>query len=52
MQKLNKLENIITPPPHHWVGDGFKVHTLFPSSDIDKRRMNPFFLLDYNAKTE
>ncbi len=52
MQNLKKIENIIAPPPYHWVGDGFKVHTFFPSSDIDKSRMSPFFLLDYNAKTE
>jgi redox-sensitive bicupin YhaK (pirin superfamily) len=34
------------------VGDGFKVHTLFPSQEIVKSRMSPFFLFDYNAKTE
>ncbi len=49
---FKKIEKIISPPPHHWVGDGFKVHTLFPSQEIDKSRMSPFFLLDYNAKTE
>jgi redox-sensitive bicupin YhaK (pirin superfamily) len=44
------IEKIINPPPYHWVGDGFKVHTFFPSSEIDRARMSPFFLLDYNAK--
>lgn len=52
MQKLKKIEKIISVPPHHWVGDGFKVHTLFPSQEIVKSRMSPFFLFDYNAKTE
>ncbi|MFC1785466.1 pirin family protein [Candidatus Neomarinimicrobiota bacterium] len=52
MPKLKKIEKIISAPPHHWVGDGFKVHTLFPSQEIDKSRMSPFFLFDYNAKTE
>lgn len=52
MQKLKKIEKIIDPPPHHWVGDGFKVHTFFPSNEIEKSRMSPFFLLDYNAKTK
>ena len=52
MPNFKKIEKFITPPPHHWVGDGFKVHTLFPSNDIEKSRMSPFFLLDYNAKTE
>ena len=51
MQNYKKIENIIDPPPHHWVGDGFKVHTLFPSNEIEKSRMSPFFLLDYNTKT-
>jgi len=50
--KLKKIEKIFSPPPYHWVGDGFKVHTFFPSNAIEKRRMSPFFLLDYNAKTE
>ena len=44
------VERILDPPPHHWVGDGFKVHTFFPSNEIDKSRMSPFYLLDYNAK--
>ncbi|MEE9574334.1 MAG: pirin family protein, partial [Candidatus Neomarinimicrobiota bacterium] len=52
MQKIKKIEKIIDPPPYHWVGDGFKVHTFFPSNEIDKSRMSPFYLLDYNAKTE
>ena len=51
MQKLKKIENIIVPHHHHWVGDGFKVHTFFPSNEIEKSRMSPFFLLDYNSKT-
>jgi redox-sensitive bicupin YhaK (pirin superfamily) len=35
------------------VGDGFRVHNFFPGSKwIDKKRMSPFFLLDYNAKIE
>lgn len=45
-----KVEKVLNPPPHHWVGDGFKVHTFFPSGEIDKPRMSPFFLLDYNTK--
>ena len=52
MSKTKQIEKIISPPPYHWVGDGFKVHTFFPSTEIDKSRMSPFYLLDYNAKTE
>lgn len=47
------VEAVIAPPPPHMVGDGFRVHNFFPGSKlIDKKRMSPFFLLDYNAKIE
>jgi redox-sensitive bicupin YhaK (pirin superfamily) len=52
---MNKktIEAIVAPPPPHMVGDGFRVHNFFPNSRlIDKQRMSPFFLLDYNAKIE
>ena len=52
---MNKktVEAIIAPPPPHMVGDGFRVHNFFPNSRlIDKKRMSPFFLLDYNSKVE
>lgn len=48
MKKI--IENIYNPPRSHWVGDGFHVHTFFPSGEISIRRMSPFLLLDYNAK--
>jgi len=47
------IETIMAPPPPHMVGDGFRVHNFFPDSKvIGKKRMSPFFLLDYNAKSE
>jgi len=47
------IETIMAPPPAHMVGDGFRVHNFFPNSkEIGKKRMSPFFLLDYNAKIE
>ncbi len=47
------IEAIIAPPAPHMVGDGFRVHSFFPGGRlIDKKRMSPFFLLDYNAKVE
>ncbi len=47
------VEAIVTPPPPHMVGDGFRVHNFFPgNAPLDKRRMSPFFLLDYNAKID
>jgi|ERR1043166_6157844 redox-sensitive bicupin YhaK (pirin superfamily) len=49
---IRKVEKIIAPPPIHWVGDGFGVHGFFPHGPLTGERMSPFFLLDYNAKTD
>jgi len=50
---LKPIEHIINPPPPHMVGDGFRVHSFFPGGRlIDKKRMSPFFLLDYGAKVD
>jgi quercetin 2,3-dioxygenase len=47
------VETVIAPPPPHMVGDGFRVHNFFPGNKlIGKKRMSPFFLMDYNAKIE
>jgi quercetin 2,3-dioxygenase len=46
------IQAVIAPPPPHMVGDGFRVHGFFPGSVIDKKRMSPFFLMDYNSKVE
>lgn len=50
MNKLKPVEAIFPPPPHHWVGNGFKVHNFLPRAIRSNDRMSPFFLLDYNAK--
>jgi len=49
---MKKIESILPPPPVHWVGDGFRVHTFFPGSGVSDSRMSPFFLMDYNSKYE
>lgn len=48
------IEQIIAPPAPHMVGDGFRVHSFFPQQGgtLSKKRMSPFFLMDYNAKME
>lgn len=52
-QHKKSIEAIIAPPPPHMVGDGFRVHSFFPGGRlIDKKRMSPFFLLDYGSKIE
>jgi redox-sensitive bicupin YhaK (pirin superfamily) len=45
------IEQVISPPPPHMVGDGFRVHNFFPGN-LDMKRMSPFFLMDYGAKIE
>jgi len=53
MKNRKSIEALIAPPPPHMVGDGFRVHNFFPNNRlIDKRRMSPFFLMDYNSKIE
>lgn len=53
MRKIKPIEYIIAPPPPHMVGDGFRVHSFFPGGRlIDKKRMSPFFMLDYGSKIE
>jgi len=47
------IEYVIAPPAPHMVGDGFRVHSFFPGGKlIDKKRMSPFFLMDYGSKIE
>jgi redox-sensitive bicupin YhaK (pirin superfamily) len=41
---------VLTAPAPHMVGDGFKVSNFFPGGY--KIKMSPFFLLDFNDKTE
>jgi redox-sensitive bicupin YhaK (pirin superfamily) len=51
--KIKSIESVVPPPPPHMVGDGFRVHNFFPNNRlIDKKRMSPFFLIDYNSKIE
>ena len=51
VSQVKKVEKIVSPPPRHWVGDGFNVHGFFPHGPLTGDRMSPFFLLDYNALT-
>lgn len=52
MSTKKTIEAIIAPPAPHMVGDGFRVHGFFPGGRIDKKRMSPFFLMDYNSKVD
>lgn len=49
--KTRHTEKIISPPPVHFVGDGFRVHNFIPGVyPLTMARMDPFILLDYNSK--
>src|SRR5688572_25409953 len=52
MKNNRSIEMIVPAPAPHLVGDGFRVHNFFPNNVIDKKRMSPFFLMDYNSKIE
>jgi redox-sensitive bicupin YhaK (pirin superfamily) len=39
------------PGSTHWVGDGFRVHNLFPSNEVGEA-LSPWLLLDYGAAAE
>jgi len=48
---VKNIEEIIEPPPFHYVGDGFRVHNFIPGDrHLSMKRMTPFILLDYGAK--
>lgn len=48
--QTKKIAAVLTPKAPHMVGDGFRVHNFFPNDYTIN--MNPFFLMDYNAKIE
>jgi redox-sensitive bicupin YhaK (pirin superfamily) len=47
---MKKVLAVLNPPTAHMVGDGFRMHNFFPNGY--RLKLSPFFLLDYNAKTE
>lgn len=46
-----RLARVLTPPPSHWVGDGFPVRSIF-SYAREAERWSPFVLLDYMGPME
>jgi hypothetical protein len=38
--KTKSVERIFTPPPTHWVGNGFRVHGFFPNQTLGENRMS------------
>ena len=49
--RTRTAEKIISPPPVHFVGDGFRVHNFIPGVyPLTMARMDPFILMDYNSR--
>jgi hypothetical protein len=46
MKEPKEVLGVYGPGSNHWVGDGFPVRNLFPSSGV-ANQINPFLLLDY-----
>ena len=48
---VKSVEVVVSPPPYHFVGDGFRVHNFIPGvQQLSMERMSPFLMLDYNSK--
>jgi redox-sensitive bicupin YhaK (pirin superfamily) len=45
--ELRTVEGIHRSTTFHWVGDGFRVSTYFPSPKLAAERVSPFVLMDY-----
>ena len=45
---MKPLLGLHSAPPPHWVGDGFRVHSMF-MYDNHGRHLSPFLMLDYGA---
>lgn len=46
MMNQKKVLKVVDAGSSHWVGDGFPVRNLFPSSGV-QQEINPFLMLDY-----
>jgi redox-sensitive bicupin YhaK (pirin superfamily) len=49
---LRSVDGIFRSTDFHWVGNGFKVSTYFPSQQLPPERVSPFVLMDYGPATE
>lgn len=49
---LRRVAGVVGNGRQHWVGDGFRVESLFSPNDSLARFVDPFLLLDYHAPYE
>ena len=50
MKEYRSIEEVLSPTEAHMVGDGFKVVNYLPGGKSFGKRMNPFFLMDFNPE--
>lgn len=52
MAVVKNVIQTIAPPPVHFVGDGFRVHSFISpgGSPVSSRDMNPIIMFDYNSR--
>lgn len=48
---LKVIEHIVAPPAPHWVGDGFRVKSMFGGLSFTPA-ISPFLMMDYGGRTE
>jgi len=51
MAKLKEVLGVYESKSSHWVGDGFHVRNLIPSTGLESE-VSPFLLLDYAGPTD
>ena len=49
---VRSVERIHQSTDFHWVGDGFRVATYFPSAELAPERVSPFVLMDFGPPNE
>src|SRR5205809_6720796 len=50
MSKFKKVLGVYESKSSHWVGDGFHVRNVIPSTGLESE-VSPFLLLDYSGPT-
>ncbi len=46
---LQAIAHVVAPREQHWVGDGFRVCTVFSPYIVDAQTLSPFILMDHAA---
>jgi len=49
---VRSVEAIHRGSPFHWVGDGFRVSSFFPTRTLTAERVSPFLMMDYHPAHE